>query len=67
MFKPHLNKMKSAFYEARRIVKKRILTENNVNKQPKDEENGKEPENTNARLDIAQENDNNNFELLQNL
>ena len=27
MFKPHLNKVKSAFYEARRSVKKRILTE----------------------------------------
>ena len=67
MFKPHLNKMKSAFYEARRIVKKRILAENNVNKQRKDEENANEPENTNALVDIAQEDDSNNFEFLQNL
>ena len=33
MFRPHINKVKSAFYEARRSVKKRILTETNVNKQ----------------------------------
>ena len=59
--------MKSAFYEARRIVKKRILAENNVNKQRKDEENANEPENTNALVDIAQEDDSNNFEFLQNL
>ena len=67
MFKPHLNKMKSAIYEARRNVKKRILTENNVNKQRKDEENANGPENTNAVVNIAQEDDSNIFELLQNL
>ena len=57
MFKPHLNKMKSAFYEARRSVKKRILTKNNVNKQRKDKENANEPENTNALVNIAQDDD----------
>ena len=61
MFKPHLNKMKSDFYEARRIVKKRILTENNVNKQRKDDENANEPKNTNALVNIAQEDDSSNF------
>ena len=67
MLKPHLNKMKSAFYEARRSVKKIILTENNINKQQKDKENVNEPKNTNALVNIAQEDDSNIFELLQNL
>ena len=53
--------MKSDFYEARRIVKKRILTENNVNKQRKDDENANEPKNTNALVNIAQEDDSSNF------
>ena len=48
--------MKSDFYEARRIVKKRILTENNVNKQRKDDENANEP-----LVNIAQEDDSSNF------
>ena len=47
--------------------KKRILTENNVNKQRKDEENANGPENTNALVNTAQEDDSNIFELLQNL
>ena len=67
MFKPHLSKMKSAFYEARRSVKKIILTENNINKQQKDKENASKPENTNTLVNIAQEGDSNIFELLQNL
>ena len=67
MLKPHLSKMKSAFYEARRSVKKIILTENNINKQQKDKENVNESKNTNALVNIPQEDDSNIFELLQNL
>ena len=53
MFKTHLNKMNSAFYEAKRSVKKKILTENDVNKQRKNEENANESENTNALVNIS--------------
>ena len=67
MLKPFLSKMKSAFYEARRSVKKIILTENNINKQQKDKENVNESKNTNALVNIPQEDDSNIFELLQNL
>ena len=66
MFRPHINKVKSAFYETRRSVKNRILTETNVNKQWYNETNANENE-TSALINIAQEDDNNIFDLLQNL
>ena len=43
MFKPLLNKMTSAIHEARRNLKKRTPTENDVNRQRKDKENANEP------------------------
>ena len=52
MFRPHINKVKSAFYEARRSVKKRILTETNVNKQWYNETNANENEKS-ALINIA--------------
>ena len=66
MFKSQLNKVKSAFYEARRNVKKRILTEIKINEQRNNEANAKENENTSALIIIAQEDDSNIFKLLQN-
>ena len=55
LFKPHLNKMKLTFYEARRSVKKRIIT-SNANQTPE----------TNV-ADIMREDDNNIFDILQNM
>ena len=67
MFKPHLNKVTSAFYEARHNVKKRIFTETNINKQWNKEANANENKNISALVNIVQEYDSNIFELLQNL
>ena len=65
MFKPHLNKVMSAFYEAKCSMKKRILTETNINKERNNEANANE--NTSALINITQEDNSNIFELLQNL
>ena len=59
--------MKLAFYEARRGVKKRILTETNINKQLNNKANANENENTSALINIAKEDDSNIFKLVQNL
>ena len=67
MSKPHLNKVKSAFYKAGSSLKKRIFTETNINKQKNNEANENENENTSALISIAQDDDSNIFELLQNL
>ena len=64
MFKPQLNKVRSAFYEARRSVKKRILTDTNIIKQRNSEANANENESTSALINIAQEDNSNIFELL---
>ena len=56
MFKPHVNKMKSALYEARPSLKKRILTETNVNKHQNDKAKVIEPKNTKALIDISLKN-----------
>ena len=64
MFKPHLNKMKTAFYEGRRCLKKRILTQINPSQ---GNDNRKNNTNKNILIDIAQENESNIFDLLQNL
>ena len=66
MSKLQLSKVKSAFYEARRNVKKRILTEIKINKQRNNEANAKENESTSALIIIAQEDDSNIFKLPQN-
>ena len=66
MSKLQLNKVKSAFYEERRNVKKRILTEIKINKQRNNEANAKENENTSALIIIAQEDHSNIFKLPQN-
>ena len=56
MFKPHVNKIKSALYEARPSLKKRILTETNVNKHQNDKAKVIEPKNTKALIDISLKN-----------
>ena len=48
MFKPHLNKVKSVFHEARRIVKKRIIIQTNINKQRNNKPNANENGNISA-------------------
>ena len=55
MFKPQPNKVKSALYEARRNMKKIILTEIKINKKQNNEANANK-----------NENDSNIFKLLQN-
>ena len=55
MFKPQPNKVKSVFYEARRNMKKIILTEIKINKKQNNEANANK-----------NENDSNIFKLLQN-
>ena len=67
MFKSHLSMVKSAFYEARRSVKKRIITQTNITKQQSNETNRNENKNTSALINIAQKDDSNIFDLLQNL
>ena len=46
-------------------MKKRILTETNINKERNNEDNANE--NTSALINITQEDNSNIFELLQNL
>ena len=50
-----------------RSVKKRIITRTNINKQRDNKANTNENGNTSALINIAQEDDSNIFELLQNL
>ena len=59
LFKPHLNKLKATFFEARRNLKKRI----NAKIQSQQTEGKQEQQ----RTDIIHEDDNNIFELLQNM
>ena len=70
IFKPHLNKVKSTFYEARHSVekkKKRILTETSIHKQRNNKANANKNENTSFLINIAQEDDSNIVKFLQNL
>ena len=59
LFKPHLNKMKATFFEARRNLKKRITA--------KIQSQQREGEQKQQRTDIMDEDDNSIFELLQNI
>ena len=67
IFTPHLNKLKLAFYEGGHSMKKRILTETNVNKQRNSEANANENKNKSALSNIAQENGSKTFDMLKNL
>ena len=67
MFKPHLNKMKAAFNEGRHSLKKRILTQINPSQGNDREKQWKDNINENILIDIAQEDESNIFDLLQNL
>ena len=59
LFKPHLNKMKATFFKARRNLEKRITA--------KIQSQQREGEQEQQRTDIMDEDDNNIFELLQNM
>ena len=59
LFKPRLNKMKVTFFEARRNLKKRITA--------KIQSRQREGEPEQQRTDIMDEDDNNIFEMLQNM
>ena len=59
LFKPHLNKMKATFLEAQRNLKNRITA--------KIQSQQKEGEQEQQRTDVMDEDDNNIFEMLQNM
>ena len=58
MFKPRLNKMKAAFKEGRRSLKKRILTQINPSQE---NDSRRDNINKNILIDIAQEDESNIF------
>ena len=59
LFKPHLNNMKATFLESQRNLKNRVTA--------KIQSQQREGEREQQRTDIMEEDDNNIFEMLQNM
>ncbi len=64
LFKPHLRKIKAGFYEGRHSLKKRILTKT---RQDDNNDNTNSSEDNDSLLQIANEDERNIFDMLEDM